>query len=295
MEGVKKLENFELGLKLNSYIDNYAYSEFYVNILSSTILLLASFLTIMLAHFKIKVKTEYGAGGDTISIRTDKTLLFSIRSPILKGFTISLETEPGLLGWRSITGGILFAGLIGLGEVMEHFASSFFSAYFFHYLHIIAAPASLYFFHRGIRKHARKIREPIIMPKVILAMLVTFLISGALSILSMSSFGPFVERYFLSFIIFPMLVFYVIMFRMIWELYDDIPLFVPLVYAMVAFTTLSSFFMLLARLAFILDYFEIYVVLNTLKDLSLAVTAAGIIMYAVGVRVMKRQLRSMVH
>lgn len=129
------------------------------------------------------------------------------------------------------------------------------------------------------------------MPKVILAMLVTFLISGVLSILSMSSYGAFVERYFLSFIIAPMLLFYSIMFKTIWELYDDIPLFVPMVYAMVAFTTLASFFTLLGRFAHFFHYFEIYVIVNTLKDLSITVIATGIFMYSVGVRLMKIQLR----
>lgn len=54
-------------------------------------------------------------------------------------------------GWFALRIGIFFVGLIGLGEAAEHF----FSAQghdFFHYLHMVAAPLSLFFLYLAINE-----------------------------------------------------------------------------------------------------------------------------------------------
>jgi signal transduction histidine kinase len=52
-------------------------------------------------------------------------------------------------GWFALRLGILFIGFIGLGEAAEHFFSGRMYA-FFHYLHIVAAPLSLFFLYLAI-------------------------------------------------------------------------------------------------------------------------------------------------
>ena len=52
-------------------------------------------------------------------------------------------------GWPLLRVGIAFGGLIGLGEVAEHFFVGYLHDYF-HYLHMIAAPMSLFFYYYAI-------------------------------------------------------------------------------------------------------------------------------------------------
>ncbi len=52
-------------------------------------------------------------------------------------------------GWLALNSGILFVGLIGLGEAAEHLFAPGVSD-FFHYLHILAAPVSLFFLYLAV-------------------------------------------------------------------------------------------------------------------------------------------------
>ena len=54
--------------------------------------------------------------------------------------------------------GIFSAGLIGLGENLEHYFSAF-GHDFFHYIHMIGAPLALYFFYVGITEYVGTLSE----------------------------------------------------------------------------------------------------------------------------------------
>ncbi len=52
-------------------------------------------------------------------------------------------------GWLALISGIFFVGLIGFGEAAEHFFTAQWHD-FFHYLHILAAPVSLFFLYLAV-------------------------------------------------------------------------------------------------------------------------------------------------
>ncbi len=52
-------------------------------------------------------------------------------------------------GWLALTSGIFTVGLIGFGEAAEHFFTAQLHD-FFHYLHILAAPVSLFFLYLAV-------------------------------------------------------------------------------------------------------------------------------------------------
>ncbi len=273
---------------LNQFIGHYDISEIYVNLLAGTLLFLASAATLLITH--IRFLFEWQFQGNTITIRTDQTEIFSIRSPVLKGFTLAVNTQPGLLGWKSITAGIFLIGLVGLGEAMEHLVKTQFNSVLFHYLHIIAAPLALYHIREGITFHAARKPEPVIMPKVILSIVAILFISSFFAGLTETSVGNKVEEYFLYIIVIPISIYFGMIFSLVRKLYKDHPIYVPTVAAMVVFITLATIFALIARFAYFLDYPELYVLSHSLKDLSLAVSAAGVLMYTAGTLVMRRQL-----
>ncbi len=53
---------------------------------------------------------------------------------------------------QGIWNGIFYTGLIGLGEVLEHFFTDVTIGSMFHYLHLISAPNELLFYYNGIKE-----------------------------------------------------------------------------------------------------------------------------------------------
>jgi hypothetical protein len=279
--------SFENGLFVGQLLGSYGMSEVYVDIISGIFLFLASIIGILVAHFSFGAKIMIG---HTVTFKTEQTELVSIRSPFLRGFKVTFKIEPGLLGWQSASVGILYTGLIGLGESLEHIPQSPFISNFFHYIHILAAPIALYFFYKALWHHHKKIREPVLLPSVIMATAILFLFTGVLAGLSEMQFGYLIEESFLYITIIPTLIFFGIVVKLVVNIYEKHLIFIPTISAIALSTTLVAFFILLGRFSDFLEYPKIYLFSTAMKDILLSTTGATILIYTIGVRVMKKQL-----
>lgn len=79
---------------------------------------------------------------------------FLFASSIIAAFLLWRNFSRLRQGWFPLGVGILFIGLIGLGEAVEHFFGPPGSAGydFFHYLHMVAAPVGLFFLYVGVNE-----------------------------------------------------------------------------------------------------------------------------------------------
>lgn len=100
------------GLLINQLVEHRGLAEIYVHLAASAFLFLAS----IIAAFSLWHKFKFQAHG-----------------------------------WFLLRAGVLFLGLVGLGETTEHFGSKL-QFHFFHYLHMIAASVSLLFLYLAVKE-----------------------------------------------------------------------------------------------------------------------------------------------
>src|SRR3990170_3908373 len=77
--------------------------------------------------------------------------IFLFAASLLAIFIIWLNFGRRGQGWFALRMGIFFIGLIGLGEAAEHFFPPQ-GHDFFHYLHMLAAPMSLFFLYLAVNE-----------------------------------------------------------------------------------------------------------------------------------------------
>ena len=77
--------------------------------------------------------------------------MFLFAASLLAIFVVWLNFGRRGQGWFALRMGIFFIGLIGLGEFSEHFFSPK-GHDFFHYLHMLAAPMSLFFLYLAVNE-----------------------------------------------------------------------------------------------------------------------------------------------
>lgn len=100
------------GLLINQLVDHRGLAEIYVHLAASTFLFLASVVAAFTFWHKFKFQAH---------------------------------------GWFLLRAGVLFLGLVGLGEAAEHFGGKL-QYHFFHYLHMIASPISLLFLYLAVKE-----------------------------------------------------------------------------------------------------------------------------------------------
>lgn len=183
----------ENGLLTNQLVDHRGLAEIYVHLAASSFLFVASLVAILV------IWINFGRRGQ---------------------------------GWFALRLGILFIGIIGLGEAAEHFLGPQ-GHDFFHYLHMLAAPASLFYLYLAINELRMFYFD--LEPKRIvnnrnlyLIALATFAVSAVLGYQATDQWDRSIEQPFLSITIIPTLVLaYLLVVKTI-ELYqaqNRVPLF----------------------------------------------------------------------
>ncbi len=261
----------------------------YLDLSLGLFLVISSAIAILVAH------ASYGArltiSGNYLALTKDKTMLFLIRSPVSKGLTLSITPEPGLLGWQSTATGIFFSGLIGLGVAFEN-SSSLLMSYFFHYLHLSAAPIAVYFFYRGITNHLEQKIEPILFPKIVLLTVTFLLLNFLFANFASTPAGNIIViiLYLMNLILIPYIM--IIIIKILKEEYLKHQTFIPQVSAMSISVIFYAFFTSFERIAEILSLWSLYVFSEPIKIISLSTTSTMILMYTFLTKSMKKRLDS---
>jgi len=185
-------------------------------------------------------------------------------------------------GWFALRMGIFFIGLIGLGEAAEHFFSAR-GHDFFHYLHMLAAPMSLFFLYLAVNELQLLYFD--LEPKRMIGNHNLYLIAGATILLaavlgyqSKASWDVAVELPFLSITVIPTLVIAYLLVRKSIDLYraqNRVPLFnlsifstnLALIPLLAWGAVVLSVVIWLGRVADFIGWVPGYVVLHTTQDL----------------------------
>jgi hypothetical protein len=263
--------NFEDGVLAAQFFGNYGMVEIYVNILAGMFLLASSLAAIAMT-------ISYGMG-----LKSEVRLIGSSIGP--GGIKMA---ERGLPGWQYISMGVLYVGLIGFGELMEHLFKSPITIYFYDYLTMLSPPVALYFFYLGIKKHVEKEIVVFYLVRFILVNVVFYIVCGGLSLATMA-YGDALRNFFLYFIVIPVLILSVIVFRTAWSAYEKYLVFMPTVSAMVLATAFLALVTLVAQLSVVFGYGDFYIVGQTLIDILMCVTGTSIFAYGGAVRMIRKQ------
>ena len=261
--------DFEEGVLVGQFFGNYGMLEIYVNVLAGVFLLFASLAAIILT-------ISYGR-----SLRSEIRLIGSSVGP--GGIKMA---ERGLPGWQYISMGVLYTGLIGFGEIMEHAFTSPIAIIFYNYMTMLSPPIALYFYYIGIKKHIGK--EVIVFPLVrfILINILFYILVGLLS-LATEIYAETLRNFFVFFIVVPIIILSVIAFREAWRVYEKYLLFIPTVSAMVLSTSVLALSILAGELSFILGLGDIHILMQGVTDVNIIVAGTSILAYGGAVRVIK--------
>lgn len=265
------MANFENGMLVPQFLGNYGMHEIYVNVLSGLFLYVASLTVIV-------VSLGYG--------RVMKDRVHLIGDSIGPG-GIRLA-ERGTPGWQYISAGILYTGITGLAGVMKLLFENSIQIVFFDYLTMLSPPFAMYFFYVGIKQHLRKEIKGVFLKNIILITILLYDLIGVLT-LSTVTYGPDVKDFFLYFIIVPVFILSIIVFKTAFRAYEKYLLFMPTVSAMVLSTSLLALVTFAGELSVVFGYADGYILAQGVKDILICVTATSIIAYGGAIWTLKKK------
>lgn len=266
---------FENGVLVNQLVGNYGMSGVYVEIFSGVLLFLSCITSIIIAHATFG--RDVLQRGFLIS-----SLVISRRYEGIK------MTEPGLLGWQTISAAMFYTGLIGLGESLKHLFENPLVVNFFHTLTIFAPPVALYFFYIGIKKHINREYDTVILPIVFWGT-VAFLYAVAVIAIFASYYEGIVEVIFYLALL-PVLILAGILMGMALRSYSKHIIFIPAASMMAIMTALLVISMLIEKMSIIYRVGDVYVVSQVAKDILLSMTAASVLIYTGATQVALKHL-----
>lgn len=178
--------------------------------------------------------------------------------------------------------GILSTGLIGFGEVFEHFYKDSFVVGFFHYLHLISGLTALLFFYYGIKEFAQQCsygKAEFISSEVQIGVT-----SGVLTIpLILSSVittpvASTVELGFIILILFPTLLFSFLIIKEALNMRKSMIMLYPL--AIAVMLVMGNLDILFGRIADIKSYAFLYIITHAFQDILLSGLTGTIMLFA---------------
>jgi hypothetical protein len=267
--------DFENGVLIGQLAGHYGMSEIYVEIFSGTVLFLSCLVGVVVSHFTF--------GRDVLH-----------RGYLIRSLVISRKyegikfTEPGLLGWQSVSAAILYSGLTGLGYSMKHIYDSIILVNFFQGLTIVSPPIALYFYHMGIKKHVKREYDKVILPNVVGGTVLFIFVVGMLSLLS--EFYNNVAEIFFFFILLPILFYTFFVMGVALKAYGKHLLFIPTVSAMAILTALLTLTILAGQFSIAIGNVNLFLIAQSTKDVLISMTAASILIYSVTMRVTMKHL-----
>jgi hypothetical protein len=194
--------------------------------------------------------------------------------------------ERGLPGWQYISMGVLYTGLVGFGEVMEHAFTSPIAIMFYNYMTMLSPPIALYFYYIGIKKHIGK--EVIVFPLVrFITVNVLFYILVGVMALATETYQEAVRNFFVFFLVIPIIALSVIAFKEAWQVYEKYLLYIPSVSAMVLSTAVMALSILAGELSFIFGYGGAYIWMQGITDVNIIVAGTSTLTFGGAVRMIK--------
>ena len=261
--------SFENDVLVPQFLGNYGMHEIYVNALAGLFLYAASLAVIV-------ISLGYG--------RVMKDRVQLIGDSIGPGGT--KLAERGMPGWQYISAGILYTGITGLAGAMKLLFENPVQIMFFDYLTMLSPPFALYFFYVGINQHLRKEIKGVFLKNIILITILLYDLVGVLTLLAVT-YGPAVKNFSLYFIIVPVFILSIIVFRTAFQAYEKYLLFMPTVSAMVLSTSLLALVTFASELSVVFGYAGVYIFAQGVKDILICVTATSILAYGGVIRTMK--------
>lgn len=261
--------NFENGMLEAQLPGNFGMHEIYVNVLAGLFLCAASLAVIV-------VSLGYG--------RAMKDRVALIGDSIGPG-GIKLA-ERGIPGWQYISAGLVYTGITGLAGVLKLIFTHPIQIIFFDYLALLSPPIALYFFYRGIKQHLMREIKGIFLKNIILITVLLYNFVGVLTLLA-GTYGAEVKNFFLYFIVVPVFILSVIVFKTAFQAYDKYLLFMPTVSAMVLSTAILALVAFAGELSIVFGYADVYILAQGVEDILICVTATSILAYGGVIRTMK--------
>ncbi|MFQ5800152.1 MAG: hypothetical protein ACE5HH_00330 [Candidatus Hydrothermarchaeales archaeon] len=196
--------------------------------------------------------------------------------------------KKSVYSWPAILGGLLYVGLIGLGEGLEHLP--FFDPFIHsmaHYLHLFSAPIAVFTLYLGMQETVAMCKgEPLNLKVHSTEIGMGVFAAFSIGVISMAMLahtpwnerieGPFLLAIFLPTVFFVALVF--------WEsrhFAESIEmLYLPILSIAVSFLALDIW---LGRFADVKGFAGLYILTHSFQDTILAVTGAVVILFALNV------------
>lgn len=203
-----------------------------------------------------------------------------------------LINESSPFTWPGITSGIIAVGLIGLGEVAEHFfPTDPFGYGFFHYMHMIAAPIALYFLYIGVKEFIEECKnggakmggdggiEPLSPDTIMVIFGGMVVLVVALAMLSGSPWGPYIELPFIYVTLIPTLILAYMLIRQSRHTTDSIVMiFIPIIAISVS---LLVFDIKLGRLTDIYAFGQGYVITHVAQNVLHVATGTILLLFSI--------------
>ncbi len=203
------------------------------------------------------------------------------------------ENGVGIRGWRYIASGIFMNGVVGMGEVAEHFFNPFWHD-FFHYTHIYAGLFGLFLLYLGTRTVIGSItgENPQEMTSVIaISAAGLFVLSMLTSIKTTQKWDPVYEVPVISAIFLPTFFLAVLL------VYDAIKIFQESGFVMVTLSAFAVFSMLLnlviilGRISDITGNAYAYVVTHGIQDILHSASATTAFIFSVTVYITMKKVK----
>ncbi len=180
----------------------------------------------------------------------------------------------------SIPAAIFLTGLIGFGELAEHFTTTPFGHDFYHYLHLVSGSLAVFFLFIGLKKHIENKNNLSFLLVLGMIILGVFVSAGAAS-QSNTPWDIKIEIPFLFLTALPAFIISIIIlcveYKKIYKKPSSFVLLLSLVGASITILTLD---IIAGRIFDIMDIASGYVITHSLQDVFHATTGAFILAFA---------------
>ncbi len=182
---------------------------------------------------------------------------------------VTAENRAGIKGWMYIASGIFLNGLVGLGEVIEHFFKPFWHD-FFHYTHIYAGLFGLFLLYLGTKSVINTIigREVTEKISIILSTIIVLLLLALMtSIKTTQNWDPRFEVPVISSLLIPTILLTMLL------VYDAVKIFQESGFVMITLSAFAVFTMflnlviILGRISDIVGNAYLYILTHGIQDI----------------------------
>jgi len=200
------------------------------------------------------------------------------------------------VAWPSIMAGMMSAGLIGLGDVLEHIipGANPLPSETMHYLQLLGGPVALFLLYTGLKEYtSTKEIKPLSANKLLIILAATLLIPVVLATQVHQRLDPNVEGPFLIITIIPTLVIAFLLLNLARTSFEEHSSMVLYISFVGIGTTLLTLWLFITRMGDVglLDNAFLYVNGQALTDLTESAAATAILSFAINTEVIIRSMK----